>query len=132
MRFEDGSTGHLTMTAFSQDCHRTIAVHGTKGEAYGDVEEAVLHVNRYGGTRETIDVNKFFNEDGVDLSGGHGGGDYYLLKDFIDYITVDSPSVTRTTIEDSLESHIIGFKAEESRLCGGKSIKIIDWEPKNE
>ena len=132
MRFEDGSTGHLTMTAFSQDCHRTIAVHGTKGEAYGDVEEAVLHVNRYGGTRETIDVNKFFNEDGVDLSGGHGGGDYYLLKDFIDYITVDSPSVTRTTIEDSLESHIIGFKAEESRLCGGKSIKIIDWEAKNE
>ena len=53
------------------------------------------------------------------LDDGHGGGDYFLYKDFIDYITKDSPSFTRTTIADSIECHLIGFKAEESRLKGG-------------
>ena len=46
------------------------------------------------------------------------------MKDFIDYITNDSPSLTRTTIDDSIESHLIGFKAEESRLAGGKVLKL--------
>lgn len=124
--FADGSTAHLTMTAFSEDCHRTICVHGTEGEVFGDCEEAKLYVNHFGKSRTVVDINELEREKNksIDLSGGHGGGDYYLLKDFLDYITVCSPSMTRTTIDDSVESHIIGFKAEESRLNGGKSIDL--------
>ena len=55
---------------------------------------------------------------------GHGGGDYFLYKDFIDYITVNSPSFTRTTINDSIECHLMGFKAEESRQKGGIPLTI--------
>lgn len=124
MEFADGSTAHLTMTAFTAGCHRNIKVHGTKGELYGDMEDELLHVNVFGGGSRTINVNEY-NVDGVALNDGHGGGDYYLLKDFIDYLTDDSkPSVTRTTIDDSIESHIMGFKAEESRLKGGISIEL--------
>ncbi len=123
MRFEDGSTAHLTMTAFSEDCYRTIGVHGTKGEAFGNLDEAKLTVNIFGKSREVVDVNEKFNKDKVNLGGGHGGGDTYLLKDFLNYITVNEPSVTRTTIVDSIESHVIGFKAEESRQKGGISLK---------
>jgi hypothetical protein len=47
-----------------------------------------------------------------------------LFSDFIDYITKNSPSITRTTIDDSIESHIMGFKAEESRLNGGIAIEL--------
>lgn len=71
--------------------------------------------------QQVIDVNKFTDRN---LDDGHGGGDYFLYRDFIDYITENSPSMTRTTIDDSIESHLIGFKAEENRLNGGISLKI--------
>lgn len=124
MRFEDGSTSHLTMTAFSDECYRYIKVHGTKGEVYGNMEENILYFTKYGEQMKVIDVNKELNVVGIDLSGGHGGGDEYLLADFIDYITKESPSMTRTTITESIESHVLGFKAEESRLNGGKVIEL--------
>ena len=119
------------MTAFSKECYRITHVHGTKGDVYGNSEDGILHVNYYG-TAEgkvkelVVDVNKeeLFNTDGIELNDGHGGGDYYLYRDFIDYITTDKESVTRTTIDESIESHVIGFKAEESRLNGGKVIEL--------
>ena len=70
---------------------------------------------------QTIDVNKLTDRT---LDDGHGGGDYFLYRDFIDYITLDSPSMTRTTIDDSIECHLMGFKAEESRLKGGIPLEI--------
>ncbi len=124
MQFEGGGTVHLTMTAFSKDCYRTIGVHGTKGEAFGNLDEAKLEVNIFGKSAKTVDVNAAYNEAGVALTGGHGGGDTYLLQDFIDYLTTDAPSLTRTTIDDSIESHVIGFAAEESRLQNGKCVEI--------
>ena len=121
MIFENGATAHLTMCAFSERCYRYIKVHGTKGEVYGDAEEGILYLTRFGEPLETIDVNKLTERT---LDDGHGGGDYFLYKDFIDYITLDSPSLTRTTIDDSIESHLMGFLAEESRLEGGIPKKI--------
>lgn len=121
MMFENGTTAHLTMCAFSERCYRYIKVHGTKGEIHGDVEEGILYLTEYGKPVQTIDVNQFTDRM---LDDGHGGGDYFLYKDFIDYITLNSPSMTRTTIDDSIESHLIGFKAEESRLSGGMPMDI--------
>ena len=121
MIFDTGATAHLTMTAFSERCYRNIKVHGTKGEVYGDAEEGILYLTEYGKPQQIIDVNKL--TDRV-LDDGHGGGDYFLYKDFIDYITVDSPSFTRTTINDSIECHLMGFKAEESRQKGGLPLAI--------
>ena len=119
--FVSGATAHLTMTAFSERCYRYIKVHGTKGEVYGDADEGILYLTEYGKPQQVIDVNKL--TDRV-LDDGHGGGDYFLYKDFIDYITVDSPSFTRTTIADSIECHLMGFKAEESRQKNGVPLEI--------
>ena len=121
MIFEDGATAHLTMTAFSERCYRYIHVHGTKGQIHGDVETGILHLTVYGQEEQIIDVNKL--TDNL-LNDGHGGGDYFLYKDFVDYVTVDSPSFTRTTINDSMISHVMGFKAEESRIAGGMPMAI--------
>ena len=121
MVFDSGATAHLTMTAFSERCYRYIKVHGTKGEVYGDAEEGILYLTEYGKPMQTIDVNKLTDRT---LDDGHGGGDYFLYRDFIDYITLDSPSMTRTTIDDSIECHLMGFKAEESRLKGGIPLEI--------
>ncbi len=121
LNFANGATAHLTMTAFSQECYRYIHVHGTKGEIHGNADTGILHLTVFGDQETQIDVNKLTDKK---LDDGHGGGDYFLYKDFIDFITLDSPSMTRTTIDDSIEAHLIGFKAEESRLLGGTPLII--------
>ncbi len=124
MQFENGATAHLTMTAFSDDCYRYIKVHGTKGEIYGNSEEGVLYYKIYGEPLQVIDLSKLEKDSRVNLFDGHGGGDDYLYNDFVDYIENDSESFTRTTIDESIESHLMGFKAEESRLLNGQAMKI--------
>lgn len=121
MNFDNGATAHLTMTAYSERCYRYIHVHGTKGQIHGDAETGILHLTVFGQPEQIIDVNKQTDRQ---LNDGHGGGDYFLYKDFVDYVTVNSPSMTRTTIDDSIESHVMGFKAEESRLLGGVPMDI--------
>ncbi|MBQ8685576.1 MAG: Gfo/Idh/MocA family oxidoreductase [Clostridia bacterium] len=121
--YEGGATAHLTMTAFSQRCYRFVKVHGTKGEVYGDAGKGILHYTPFGGERQEIDVNNAIAVDDAAFL-GHGGGDYFLLMDFIGYLLGEEKTVTRTTIDESIESHIIGFKAEESRLNGGAMLTI--------
>ena len=67
----------FTMTAFTQDCHRTIKVTGTMGEVEGDMEKNVLHLRRFGKPAEVIDLR----EEGGAYS-GHGGGDFGLMEQF--------------------------------------------------
>ena len=125
MQFAKGATAQLTMNAFSQRCYRYIKVHGTKGDIYGDVDKGVLYYTKYGEQEEVIDIAQAMREGKVNMAGGHGGGDGYLYKDFIDYISDSpTPSITRTTIDDSIQSHLMGFKAEESRQNGGVVCRI--------
>jgi hypothetical protein len=46
----------------------------------------------------------------------HAGGDWGIMKDFILAVSKNDKSYLSSTIEASVASHIIGFKAEESRL----------------
>lgn len=125
LQFADGTLANLTMTAFSEECHRTIMVSGTKGEMWGDMEDGKLHLNIFGQDEVIIDAGKRFNKSGVATSGGHGGGDFYLFNDFVDYIkNENSQSLTRTTINQSIDSHLVGFLAEESRQKNGERMFI--------
>ena len=126
LEFDNGSTAHLTMCAFTQRCYRYVKVFGTKGEIEGDLDTNLLTYTQFGKEPQVIDATKDggFNQDGIALNDGHGGGDYYLYRDFVDYLTSDKPSLTRTTIKESIESHLVGFAAEESRLQGGKPIVL--------
>jgi hypothetical protein len=54
---------------------------------------------------------------------GHGGGDYRLVRDFLQAVDKRDPSMLTSTLEASVESHLIGFACEESRLTG-KKIKL--------
>ncbi|WP_288875915.1 hypothetical protein [uncultured Fusobacterium sp.] len=55
--------------------------------------------------------------------GGHGGGDTGLMQDFIK-LCEGKLEDTKTNPKISLESHIMAFAAEESRVTG----KIIDMK----
>lgn len=114
MEFEGGMTAHLTMTAFANSCYREIHVHCERGEIYGNLENNILTCNLFGKDSKKINVSEY-----AEGSHGHGGGDARLVKDIVAAYT-GQPATGLTSIENSMQSHAMGFAAEESRLAGGK------------
>ena len=118
--FENGSTAHLTMTAFSDLGRRDIYVHCEFGEISGNMTENKLHCRRFGEEETVIDVGDLAKE----TSGyGHGGGDYFLIKDIIAE-SMGEQTMGLTSIDNSVESHVVGFAAERSRLAEGEMQRI--------
>ena len=113
MEMEDGSLCSLTMTAFSQKNHRELKIHGTKGLIEANMDGNEIWLQTFGGDYKKIDV------DSSDTS-GHGGGDYGLLRDFL--MVLQSGGESLTSARKSLQSHLICFAAERSRLEG----KVIE------
>jgi len=69
--------------------------------------------------KETWDVSMSLQDPS-----GHGGGDHGLVRDFVREISLQDESMLSSTIQASMESHLMGFKAEESRLKG--TVERID------
>ena len=61
-------------------------------------------------TRDVIEES-FTSDD-------HGGGDWNLVADWIHAVSKQDESLLTSTIEVSIESHIMGFEAETSRKTG--------------
>lgn len=107
----------LTMTAFSYDPYRTIMVRGTRGQLEGKFEDRKLIVHIFGKGKKVIKTRL--------IIGGHGGGDLGLISSIIngDY---------KTDIDKSIESHVMAYAIEESRLQNGKMINIAEYKKKIE
>lgn len=111
LEFEDGLTATFNLSAFTQDCNRTIKLMFTHGEVGGN------HV------LNKIEVKKFeqFGEDKSEIvvpdevKGGHGGGDHGIMEDFVKLVAANGGE-GRTSANKSVESHIMAFAAEHSRL----------------
>lgn len=107
--FENGVTANLLMTAFTQGCGRHYMFHGTLGLIDFDELEGTIKIKIFGGKTETISIASL-----ADINGGHGGGDQGIKEDVYKVFALDEPATT--TLEESLQSHIIALKAEEDRL----------------
>ena len=118
MEFDRGITASFTMSAFTVAEGRRTRVMGTMGEATGDFRRIRVEDFRRG-SREEIDLT---GEDAT-LLGGHGGGDETLVEDFIRAVQENDPSLLSSSLEESLESHLMAFAAEESRL-EGRTIRL--------
>lgn len=111
--FEDQVTVSFSMQAFSHYGGRRTRVFGTKGDLFGD--EHTLTVTSFEtGSQEVYDTSKIQR-----FASGHGGGDHGLVHDFVRAVSFNDPSWLSSTIQVSMASHLMGFKAEESRLSGG-------------
>ena len=118
MQFENGKTASHTMTAFSKEIYRDIKIYGTKAELEGRIDEGKFNVHYFSGKDKEVKVDI----SAADV-GGHNGGDYYLmdgLYKFLNGQTVKGISY----LSVSLESHLMSFGAEESRLSNGSTVKI--------
>ena len=115
MEFAGGCTGTFTMTAF--DSGRDIVICGTEGRLRGGDNVKTLCgsdivVNLHAG--DTIR-----HEVSTDAGGyeGHGGGDPGLV-DALDVEMAKPADEMRSGLPASVESHFIGYAAEESRRTG--------------
>ena len=118
MLFENDVSVTLQMNAFNLGGGRKITVFGTYGEAYMTDTEIVLNV--FGKPTEVIDVTV----TGHGLDYAHGGGDARMIDAL--YKMVSGEASLETSLEASIESHLMGIKAEESRLLNGKMLFVHD------
>ena len=114
MEMEDGTTVTLTMSAFTSIGGRTIKVMGTLGDITGDMHDNIIKITEFGKECEVIDLGR----EKKDFA-GHGGGDQMLIEEFVSLLEGGEINNTVTTLEVSVESHLVALAAEESRLEGG-------------
>ena len=112
MEFEDGVTVNFSMEAFTSYHGRRTRVMGSHGDIVGDMTDLVHTDFR---TRKVTKWNVETDNDSEHKNSGHGGGDWGLVTDWINAIKKQDPSLLTSTIDASVESHIIGFMAEKSR-----------------
>ena len=118
MAFENGVIATLQMNAFNQNAERRVTLFGTYGMA--DMTDDKITLNIYGEPTEVIDTRANDNQHGY----AHGGGDARMVDALYDMISGNSPLTTG--LEQSVESHLMGIRAEESRLQGGKLLYVHD------
>nr|WP_202128885.1 Gfo/Idh/MocA family oxidoreductase [Paenibacillus dendrobii] len=121
MEFAGGANATFTLSAFAEQEVRSVRIMGTKGEIYGNMEDGSYTLIRFA-TGERSEFHCGITGD------GHGGGDDRMVADFLHQVREHDrdagPGLTSATA--SLQSHLIAFAAEESRLQGGLSIKLSD------
>ena len=113
MEFEGGTTCAFTMHGHSDREGRTMRWDGTRATLYGDFGfggKMELRIHEHGSGRVEV-----IQPDAG--SSGHGGGDAGIMEDFARALRGE-PSDQRSTARASLESHLIAFAAERSRLTG--------------
>jgi len=112
LEFDRGITASFSMQAHTSYAGRRIRIMGSNGDLVGD--EQSLSVIDF----RTDSKTEWNARDIADSASGHGGGDYGLVRDWVQAVSQHNPSMLATDIGTAMESHLIGFRAEESRLRG--------------
>jgi hypothetical protein len=82
---------------------------GTNGEIKGAMEKNIIEITDFAsGTRTLIGLK--------DTQSGHSGGDTGIIRAFIRQLQNDNVPAGLTSARASLQSHLMAFSAERSRL----------------
>ncbi len=113
LEFEGGAVASFAMTAFTTDMARQLKITGTGGQITADMNTGRISLHRFGQAEPQVipveappETNNY----------GHGGGDYYLMRDFVRAVR-QGGAQTLSSAQASLQGHLICFAAERSRLC---------------
>ena len=123
IEFENGATANLTMHGFSEREGRTLRIDGTKatlkGEFYThDEYEKISLIDHLSGEKKVLYSHKMQ----IDRS-GHGGGDFQLIDAFLNSVIERKKDQALINAQEILESHLMAFAAEKSRL-GNKIVHM--------
>ena len=117
MSFANGVKATLTMMAFTRHCGRRIEFFGTKGQMTLDEVRDFIRVGVFGEPEYEIKIS-----DLLPSSTLHGGGDYALIHTLYDMLM--GKTSEKTSLACSVDSHLMGIVAEESRKLGGKLLSV--------
>jgi len=120
MEFESGATGVLFMHGHAHREGRTMRYDGTRatlrGQYYINDQRIEVHDHLTG------KVEVIRPQVGQVGATGHGGGDEGLMRAFVRVLRGSEAALT--TARESLESHLMAFAAERSRVQGGQVIEM--------
>ena len=114
--YEGGQTAAFAMTAFTEGGRYT-SVQGTRGILRGRLESGAL--------RRYDFLSDEWHEEEVAALGGHGGGDPELMRQWLVAIRTGDQSKIITGPDETLETHLATFAAEQSRLDG--EVKALQY-----
>ncbi|MCY3412188.1 MAG: hypothetical protein INQ03_11195 [Candidatus Heimdallarchaeota archaeon] len=111
VEFENKMTGSLTMHGFAPFEGRSIRIDGTKASLEGEFgyRVALSIMIPYQGKKK-IQLKS--------ADSGHGGGDFGLMREFLDFIADDKVSPRLSTVNQTVISHTMAFSAEKARIEG--------------
>jgi hypothetical protein len=110
--FDNNITASFSMEAFTSYEGRRTRVMGSMGDIVGDMSEFKITDFRTGEVRTWSQK-----------SDGHGGGDWRLVANWVQAVDKRDASLLTSTIDASIESHLMGFAAEKSRM--GKTVEAV-------
>jgi len=103
--FANGVTAGFSMEAFVSYEGRRTRIMGSMGDIVGDMESFTL-TSFKGGKRRSWSLK----------TDAHGGGDHRMVKDWVQAVGQRNPALLSSPIEVSMESHLIAYAAEKSRV----------------
>lgn len=124
VNFDNGMTATLNMIGGAAKAERNVHIIGTKGEIKGTFDDSVIRLRLID---QSPECKTFYTEDVIDLkidgdksgmTGGHGGGDVELARDFVRAVRGEATSPCAPSLDVSIASHLAVFAAERSRKNG--------------
>lgn len=141
VNFANGSTATLNMIGGASRAGRNMHIVCEYGEIFGKLEENKFVYRKF---NKNLVNNKYTCDDDTHIdtlidvtisddrennaSAGHSGGDFFIMKDLCSFLRGEGTSVSTTVIEDSVNSHLICYAAEKSRI--EKTVVDIEKEYK--
>lgn len=115
IEFKNGVTATFNLSAFTNKMYRTIKIMCEHGEIRGDDHLNIIEVTRFNSNMAEPIQQTVIRP--ATMSGGHNGGDTGLMIDFLGNLG-DADFSSRSSIDMSVESHMMAYAAEEARLTG--------------
>lgn len=115
LEFANQVTAAFTMTAFTKQVSRTLKLMGTEGEIWASMENNEIEWIRFDeGQSRIVELDPAVHGQ----EGGHGGGDGGIVADFVRLAAEGGQGEYKglTNAEESVQSHLMAFAAEHSRL----------------
>ena len=121
MAFENETTVTFSLTAQTSACHRHTHIMCEDGEIEADDGSKQIIIRRHVSSPADTFQERIIN---IRTNGsGHGGGDAGIMEAFTESLR-NPEAESRSSISKSVESHLMAFAIEQSRLTG----QTVDME----
>lgn len=117
MQFENGITATFNVTAFTKNMGRIAIFRFSEGELLYEEEKGTIVEKPFRGENVVHSIT-----DVKDVM-GHGGGDGGIVNALY-AVLAGEKSEADTSLENSIESHLMAIAAEDSRLADGKLVEM--------